>query len=115
MTFAAAIFLIAAGAILRYAVTAHSSVVNLDTLGLILMIVGFAGLILAFVQELIWTDRVDPARPPPGGPPPPSPPGDPPLPAGLIDGEGAAGSHRLLGLELPRLARGALSRVPAAE
>jgi tellurite resistance protein TehA-like permease len=65
MTFAAAIFLIAAGAILRYAVTAHSDVINLDTLGLILMIVGFAGLILAFVQELIWTDRVDRARRPP--------------------------------------------------
>jgi hypothetical protein len=57
MTFAAAIFLIAAGAIVRYAITAHSDVINLDTLGLILMIVGFAGLILAFVQELIWTDR----------------------------------------------------------
>jgi hypothetical protein len=68
MTFAAAIFLIAAGAILRYAITAHSSVVNLDTLGLILMIVGFAGLILAFVQELIWTDRVDRARRPPEDP-----------------------------------------------
>jgi len=70
MTFAAAIFLIAAGAILRYAITAHSSVVNLDTLGLILMIVGFAGLVLAFVQELIWTDRAtrggptDPRYPP---------------------------------------------------
>ncbi len=69
MTFAAAIFLIAAGAILRYAVTAQSSVVNLDTLGLILMIVGFAGLVLAFVQELIWTDRAgrrsdDPRYPP---------------------------------------------------
>jgi hypothetical protein len=69
VTFAAAILLIAAGAILRYAVTVHSSAVNIDTLGLILMIVGFAGLILAFVQELIWTDRAtrgsnDPRYPP---------------------------------------------------
>ena len=69
MTFAAAIILIAAGAIVRYALTVQSSVVNLDTLGLILMIVGFAGLVLAFVQELIWTDRAknrsaDPRDPP---------------------------------------------------
>jgi hypothetical protein len=69
MTFAAAIILIAAGAIVRYALTVQSSVVDLDTLGLILMIVGFAGLVLAFVQELIWTDRAknrgdDPRNPP---------------------------------------------------
>ena len=69
MTFAAAILLIAAGAIVRYALTVQTDVVNLDTLGLILMIVGFAGLILAFVQELIWTDRAknrgnDPRYPP---------------------------------------------------
>ena len=70
MTFAAAIFLIAAGAVLRYAVTVQWNAVNLDTLGLILMIVGFAGLVLAFVQELIWTDRAtrggptDPRYPP---------------------------------------------------
>ena len=70
MTFAAAIFLIAAGAILRYALTVNVSTVNLDTVGLILMIAGFAGLILAFVQELIWTDRAkqrspdDPRYPP---------------------------------------------------
>jgi hypothetical protein len=69
VTFAAAIILIAAGAIIRYALTVHSSAVNLDTLGLILMIVGFAGLVLAFVQELIWTDRAsrrtdDPRYPP---------------------------------------------------
>ena len=69
MTFAAAIILIAAGAIVRYALTVQSSVVNLDTLGLILMVVGFAGLILAFVQELIWSDRAksrgnDPPYPP---------------------------------------------------
>jgi Domain of unknown function (DUF6458) len=70
VTFAAAIFLIAVGAILRYALTITVSGVNIDTVGLILMIAGFAGLILAFVQELIWTDRAgrgssdDPRYPP---------------------------------------------------
>ena len=70
MTFAAAIFLIAIGAILRYALTVTVSGVSIDTVGLILRIAGFAGLILAFVQELIWTDRVkgrspdDPRYPP---------------------------------------------------
>jgi hypothetical protein len=69
VTFAAAIFLIAAGAILRYALDVHVSGVNIDTVGLILMIAGFAGLILGFVQELILTDRAkqrsdDPRYPP---------------------------------------------------
>jgi hypothetical protein len=69
VTFAAAIFLIAAGAILRYALTINVSGISIDTVGLILMIAGFAGLILAFVQELIWTDRAgrrsdDPRYPP---------------------------------------------------
>ena len=39
------LFLIAAGAILRYAVSAGVSGISLPTVGLILMIVGIAGLI----------------------------------------------------------------------
>ncbi len=57
MSFAAAIFLIAVGAILRYAMNVHVQGVSLDTVGLILMIAGAAGLVLALVQEFVWSDR----------------------------------------------------------
>ena len=43
------IFLIAVGAILRFAVTATVSGVSLDTIGVILMVVGVIGLILSLV------------------------------------------------------------------
>jgi uncharacterized protein DUF6458 len=57
MTIAAAIFLIAVGAILRYATNVHVEGVSIDTVGLILMIAGAAGLVLSFLQEAIWSDR----------------------------------------------------------
>jgi hypothetical protein len=57
MTIAAAIFLIAVGAILRYATNFNVSGVSIDTVGLILMIAGVVGLVLSFIQEFIWTDR----------------------------------------------------------
>jgi hypothetical protein len=57
MTIAAAIFLIAVGAILRYATNIHVQGISIDTVGLILMIAGVAGLILSFFQEAIWSDR----------------------------------------------------------
>jgi uncharacterized protein DUF6458 len=57
MTIAGAIFLIAVGAILRYATNIHVEGVSIDTVGLILMIAGVAGVILSFFQEAIWSDR----------------------------------------------------------
>jgi cytochrome c oxidase subunit IV len=57
VTIAGAIFLIAVGAILRYATNIHVQGVSIDTVGLILMIAGVAGLILSFFQEAIWSDR----------------------------------------------------------
>ena len=53
MTIATAIFLIAAGAILRYALNVHSDVINIQTVGLILMIAGGAGLALSLLYELV--------------------------------------------------------------
>jgi hypothetical protein len=58
MTIAGAIFLIAVGAILRYATNFHVEGVSVDTVGLILMIAGVAGLILSFFWEAMWSDRV---------------------------------------------------------
>jgi uncharacterized membrane protein HdeD (DUF308 family) len=46
------LFLIAAGAILRYAVEDSVSGVNLETVGLILLIVGVIGLIISLVLLL---------------------------------------------------------------
>jgi hypothetical protein len=53
VTIATAIFLIAAGAILRYALNVHSDVINIQTVGLILMIAGGAGLAISLLYELI--------------------------------------------------------------
>jgi hypothetical protein len=49
MTIGAAIFLIAIGAILKWAVTAHVSWINIQTAGTIIFIVGLVGLVLAVV------------------------------------------------------------------
>ena len=46
MTVGGSIFLVAVGAILRYAVTDSISGVNLATVGLILMIAGIVGLVI---------------------------------------------------------------------
>lgn len=75
MPLGTSIFLIAAGAILRYAVTATTSGINLHTVGLILMIVGIIGLVFSLLWMITWSprrhggvDRVverDPYREPP--------------------------------------------------
>lgn len=51
------IFLIAVGAILRYAVTASTSGISLPTVGLILMIVGIIGLVLSLLWMFSWSPR----------------------------------------------------------
>ena len=45
--------MIAAGAILRYALNVESDVINIQTVGLILMIAGGAGLALSLLYELV--------------------------------------------------------------
>jgi len=49
MTVAASLFLIAVGAILKYAVTADVAGIDLQVVGVILMIVGAVGLVLGLV------------------------------------------------------------------
>jgi uncharacterized protein DUF6458 len=51
------IFLIAVGAILKYAVTADVSGVDVNTVGVILMVVGVVGLLLSLLWMTIWADR----------------------------------------------------------
>jgi hypothetical protein len=71
MSVGASLFLIATGAILRYAVTWHPGDIKLDTAGLILMIVGAIGLILSLMWMFWPGDR---QRAPPAPPAPPRPP-----------------------------------------
>jgi hypothetical protein len=54
MTIGTSLFLIAAGAILRYATNLNVKGVDIDEAGLILMIVGVVALIISIVYELIW-------------------------------------------------------------
>lgn len=55
------IFLIATGAVLKYAVTADVSGVDLQTVGVILMVVGVIGLLLSILWMTLWADRRRPA------------------------------------------------------
>jgi uncharacterized membrane protein len=57
MTVGTSLFLIAVGAILRYAVTATVSGISLATVGLILMIVGVAGLVISLYHIRVWRPR----------------------------------------------------------
>ncbi len=47
------LFLIAVGAILKYAVTASVSGIELETVGAILMVVGIIGLVIALLYPVI--------------------------------------------------------------
>jgi heme/copper-type cytochrome/quinol oxidase subunit 3 len=57
MTFAGAIFLIVAGAILRWGVNLNIKHVNENVIGLILIIAGIVGLIFAIWQATVWSRR----------------------------------------------------------
>jgi hypothetical protein len=63
VTIGTSLFLIAVGAILKFAVTAHVEGVNLHTVGVILMIVGGAGLAIGLF--LLMRGRPTNAPPPP--------------------------------------------------
>ena len=54
MRIGASLFLIALGAILKFAVTAHASGIDLQVVGVILMIIGIVG--LAF-DVALWSTR----------------------------------------------------------
>ena len=63
MSIGFSIFLIAVGAILRYAVTATVSGIELETVGLILMIAGIIGLVISLAIIFLRDDgRAGPPR-----------------------------------------------------
>jgi hypothetical protein len=51
------IFLIAVGAILKYAVTANVSGIDLDVVGVILMVAGAIGLLVSIFWMTLWAGR----------------------------------------------------------
>ncbi|WP_035126606.1 hypothetical protein, partial [Conexibacter woesei] len=51
------IFLIAVGAIMRFAVSVHASGFSIHTIGVILMVVGVVGLLISLLWMTIWADR----------------------------------------------------------
>jgi hypothetical protein len=51
------LFLIAVGAILRYAIADMWAEVDLPMIGFILMVVGVIGLVVSLLQMLIWGGR----------------------------------------------------------
>lgn len=55
VTYGTSLFLIAVGAILRYAVTASVSGIDLGVVGLVLMIVGVVGLVLSLLWFGVWS------------------------------------------------------------
>ena len=57
MTIGTSIFLIAVGAILRYATDFEIEDVSVDTVGLILMIAGAAGLLISLIYMATWRRR----------------------------------------------------------
>jgi hypothetical protein len=70
----AAILLIAVGAVLKWAVTAHVSGFNIQTAGTIIFIVGLAALVLAIIYTFMPSrrggyDQPSAGREPPGPPP----------------------------------------------
>jgi heme/copper-type cytochrome/quinol oxidase subunit 2 len=51
------ILLIAIGAILRFAVSAHASGFSIHTVGLILIVVGIVGLVISLFLSTLWAER----------------------------------------------------------
>ena len=84
MSIGAAIVLIAVGAVLKWAVTAHITGFDIQTAGTVVFVVGLLGLVLAVMYTFWWSSRErypgaygdetvirrrGPGGPPPGGPP----------------------------------------------
>ncbi len=71
VTIGTALVLIAVGAILKWAVTAHVSGIDLATAGTVLFVIGLVALVLSIVYTFWWASRTndqDPGatRRPPG-------------------------------------------------
>jgi hypothetical protein len=67
MGLGSSLLLIAVGAILRFAITVTTHGIDLQTVGVILMIVGAVGFVVSLFWMAVWTERRrNPDVPPPG-------------------------------------------------
>jgi uncharacterized membrane protein YidH (DUF202 family) len=75
MALGTSLFLIAIGAVLRFAVNVSTRGFNINTIGLILIIVGIVGMLISLLSMTLWSDhrrdvvrrdRRDYDYPPPG-------------------------------------------------
>ena len=66
MTIGFGLFLIAVGAILRFAVTATVAGIDIQTVGVILMVVGAIAFVISLVLEFNRRSGRQPPPPPPG-------------------------------------------------
>jgi Domain of unknown function (DUF6458) len=57
MALGTSLFLIAVGAILRFAVTVTTHGFNIHTVGVILIVVGIVGLLISLLSMTLWSDR----------------------------------------------------------
>lgn len=57
MALGTSLFLIAVGAILRFAVTVTTRGFNIHTIGVILIVVGIVGLLISLLSMTLWSDR----------------------------------------------------------
>ena len=57
MAIGTSILLIAIGAILKFAVNVDTDGFNLNTIGVILMVVGILGLLISLLMGSLWADR----------------------------------------------------------
>ena len=64
MTIGTSLLLIAVGAILKYAVTTDVSGIDIQTVGVILMLIGILGLVLSLLYTFVWSDAARRRRAP---------------------------------------------------
>jgi hypothetical protein len=57
MTIGISMLLIAVGAVLKWAVTAHVSGFDIHTAGTVLFVIGLAGLLLSLFYVVLWNER----------------------------------------------------------
>jgi len=57
VTIGTSILLIAIGAIMKYAVTAETDFIDLQTAGVVLMVVGILGLVLSLLYTFMWSPQ----------------------------------------------------------
>jgi heme/copper-type cytochrome/quinol oxidase subunit 2 len=57
MALGTSLFLIAIGAVLRFAVNVSTRGFNLHTVGVILIVVGIVGMLISLLSMTMWSDR----------------------------------------------------------